>query len=217
MKKGLVSSFEQLQKMLPAGLAIENEAARVAALKHYLSKGGVIHIAPSESGWPKLLYPTKAHLRKKIDETRALRAQYCKRLESWQHKFDGAKSYHQVHNIKKLKEPLYWKHIAKCAVDPDYRSDAGKVNLPVHLVADSRWKPMVKTFISDPDYRKQLVQTVDESIVYKNDKRVAQYADLLQGFRMEQSNRKIDELKQKLAALDADITSMQELARWTSF
>jgi hypothetical protein len=203
--------------MLPADLDIEKESARVSALKHYLSKGGVIHIAPHESGWPKLLYPTKALLRKKIEETRSLRTQYYRRLESWQHKFDGAKSYHQVHNLKKLKEPLYWKHVAKCAIDPDYRSDAGKVNLPVHLVADSRWKPMVKTFISDIDYRKQLVQTVDESIVYKNDKRVAQYADQLQGFRMEQSNRKIGELKKKLAVLDADITAMQELARWASF
>lgn len=217
MKKDLVSSFEQLQKMLPANLAIENEAARVSSIKHYLSKGGVIHIATHESGWPKLLYPTKALLRKKIEETRSLRTQYYRRLESWQHKFDGAKSYHQVHNIKKLKEPLYWKHVAKCAIDADYRSDASKVNLPAHLVADSRWKPMVKTFISDTDYRKQLVQTVDESIVYKNDKRVAQYADQLQGFRMEQSDRKIVELKKKLEALDADITSMQELARWASF
>jgi hypothetical protein len=217
MKKGLVSSFAQLQKMLPPGVSPESEPARASALKHYLSKGGVLRIAPEESGWPKLLYPTKIHLRKKIDETRALRSQYYKRLESWQQKFDGAKNYHSLHNLKKLKEPLFWRHVAKCAVDPGYKSDAARVKLPVHLVADSRWKPMVKTFISDQDYRKQLVQTVDESIVYKNDKRVAQYADQLQGFRMEQSNRKIEELAKKLEALDADITAMQELTRWASF
>ncbi len=217
MRKDLVSSFGQLQKMLPAELNIEKEAARVAALKHYLSKGGVLHIAPAENSWPKLLYPTKSHLRKKIEETRSLYNQYDTRLVSWQKKFNGAKSYHRMHNIKKLKEPLYWKHLAKCAIDKDYKADSAKVSLPVHLVADSRWKPMVKTFFSDLDYRKQLVQTVDESIVYKKNKKVAQYADILQKFRMEQSNRKIDELKKRLAALDQDINAMQELARWASF
>ena len=112
---------------------------------------------------------------------------------------------------------LFWKHMAKCAVDPDYKNDSQKVKLPVHLVSDNRWKPMVKMFVQDLDYRKQLVQTVDESIVYKKEKRVAQYADLLQKFRMEQSNRKIDELKLKIGALEADISAMQELARWASF
>ncbi len=217
MRKDLVSSFGQLQKMLPVDINIEKEAARVAALKHYLSKGGVLHISPNEGAWPKLLYPTKTHLRKKIEETRSLHHKYNTRLESWQKKFSGAKSYHNIHHLKKLKEPLYWKHLAKCAVDKDYRADSEKVSLPVHLVADSRWKPMVKTFVSDLDYRKQLVQTVDESIVYKKSKKVAQYADLLQKFRMEQSNRKITELKKRLAALDQDINAMQELARWSSF
>jgi len=217
MRKDIVSNFEQLQAMMPNSFDLGSEAARIVALKHYLSKGGVLHVTPNEAGWPKLLYPTKGHLRKKIEELRFLRGQYDSRLNSWQRKFNDAKSYHVVHNLKKFKEPLFWKHMAKCTVDPEYRLDSEKVKLPAHLVADSRWKPMVKMFVSDLEYRKQLVQTVDESIVYKKNKKVAQYADLLQKFRMEQSNRKIDELRQKLASLDADITAMQELARWASF
>jgi len=217
MRKDLISSFSQLEKMLPKKLPVEKEAARITALKHYLSKGGVLHVAPSENEWPKLLYPTKAHLKKKIGEIRALQEQYASRLSSWQKKFNGAKNYKSLNNLKKIKEPLFWKHMAKCAVDKDYRADSEKVKLPVHLVADQRWKPMVKTFLRDVDYRKQLVQTVDESIVYRNNKKVAQYADLLQSFRMEQSNRKVEELKQRVAALEADISAMQELARWASF
>ncbi len=217
MRKDIISNFVQIKKMLPENFNVEKEGARVAALKHYLSKGGVLHVSPSESDWPKLLYPTKSHLRKKIEELREIKEQYDQRLGSWKKKFKDAESYHSVHNLKKLKEPLFWKHVAKCAVDSDYRADSEKVKLPVHLVGDRRWKPMVKTFFTDIEYRKQLVQTIGESIVYRNDKRVAQYADLLQEFRMEQSNRKIDELKQKVAALEADINAMQELAKWTSF
>jgi hypothetical protein len=203
--------------MLPKGHDAVGNSTRLVAIRHYLSKGGVLHVAPSESEWPKLLYPTKNHLRKKIEEMRFLRDKYNARLDSWQRTFNDAKSYHSINNVKKLKEPLYWKHMAKCAVDKDYRKDSDKVKMPAHLVADRRWKPMVKMFVSDIEYRKQLVQTVDESIVYKKEKRVAQYADLLQKFRMEQSNRKIDELKKKLAALDQDISAMQEIARWSSF
>jgi len=217
MMKDIISNLPQLQAVLPKEFDLDKEVERVSALKHYLSKGGVLHVAPNQDGWPKLLYPTKSHLKKKIEDLRFLRSQYGSRLSSWEKKFNDAKSYHLVNNVKKLKEPLFWKHMAKCAVDPDYKADSEKVHLPAHLVADARWKPMVKMFVADLDYRKQLVQTVDESIVYKKDKRVAQYADLLQKFRMEQSNRKIDELQKKLAVIDTDISAMQELTKWASF
>ncbi len=217
MTKDIISVFSQLQEMLPSDHNAASDSNRLVAVKHYLFKGGVLHVAPCEDTWPKLLYPTKNHLRKKIDEMRFLRNKYNTRLSSWQRTFNDAKSYHSINNIKKLKEPLYWKHVAKCAVDKDYRRDSEKVKMPAHLVADRRWKPMIKMFVSDLEYRKQLVQTVDESIVYKKERRVAKYADLLQKFRMEQSDRKIGELKKKLAALDQDVSAMQELAKWSSF
>lgn len=217
MAKEIVSVFSQLEEMLPKESKAAGDNSRLAATRHYLSRGGVLHVAQSQGEWPKLLYPTKGNLRKRVEDLRQLKEQYASRLGNWQRTFNDAKSYHSVNNVKKLKEPLYWKHMAKCAVDRDYRRDSEKVKLPVHLVADRRWKPMVKMFVSDLEYRKQLVQTVDESIVYSKEKRVAQYADLLQKFRMEQSNRKIEELKKKIAAIDEDVNSMLELARWSSF
>ncbi|MBN2067492.1 MAG: hypothetical protein JW744_03420 [Candidatus Diapherotrites archaeon] len=217
MAREIVSSFVQLQRMLPKGFEGGFDSTRLVASKHYLSKGGVLHVSALQNEWPRLLYPTRAHLKKKVEELDFLKAQYATRLSDWKKKFNEAKSYHTVQNIKKLKEPLFWQHMAKCAVDKDYRADSDKVKLPVSLVADRRWKPMIKVFLNDLDYRKQLVQTVEESIVYKESKKVAQYADLLQNFRMEQSNRKIDELERKIADLDADITAMHELSKWASF
>ncbi len=217
MRKDIVSSFDQLQRMLPKSLASAEDSTRLVASKHYLSKGGILHVVPSDTEWPRLLYPTKAHLRKRIDELRFLREQYASRLGEWKKKFNDAKSYRLVQNLKKFKEPLFWQHLARCAMDKDYKGDCEKVKLPVNLVADKRWQPMIRVFLNDIEYRKQLVQTVEESIVYKKNKRVGQYAEVLQSFRMEQSNRKIEELEKKLANLDADITAMQELARWASF
>ncbi len=217
MQREIISSFGQISALLPKEGRLERESARLEALKHYLSRGGVLHLCRSEAGWPKLLYPTKASLRKKIEDLRSLREKYDSRLGSWERKFNDAKSYHLLHNVKKLKEPLYWRHLAKCGIDADYRLDSDKVKLPVHLVADDRWKPMIKMFLLDIDYRKQLVQTIDESIVYRKDKKLARYADLLQGFRMEQSGRKIEELQKRLNAIESDISALLELARWASF
>lgn len=217
MEREIISSIGQINAMLPNGQGLERDTARLEAIKHYLSKGGVLHLCRSETGWPKLLYPTKTHLRKKIEDLRGLREKYDSRLGSWGRKYSDAKNYTLLHNIKKLKEPLYWKHLAKCGMDADYRTDSDKVKLPVHLVADGRWKPMIKMFLSNMDYRKQLVQTVDESIVYRDNKKLARYADFLQGFRMEQSGKKMDELKKKLSEVETDISAMLEISRWASF
>jgi len=216
MARDIISSFELFSKKLPKGIERDNYAERLDALKHYFSKGGIVSLSKKENGFPMLLYPGKARIKTQVDGLQGLRQQYSQRLASWRKKKQQAKSYFTVQGIKKLKEPLYWKHLAKCAVDRDYKRDADKVKLPVNLVADSRWKPMVKMFVSNFDYRKQLTQTVDESIVYAKDKKVAKYAETLQDFRSKESGRKIGELEKKLSEIDADIAALQEIAKWAS-
>jgi hypothetical protein len=73
---------------------------------------------------------------------------------------------------------------------------------------------MIKMFVSDFDYRKQLSMTVRESIVYRSEKRVGRYATQQQQFRMKESGRKIAELEKKLAEIDLDIAALQELSKW---
>lgn len=216
MRGEIVSNYSLFSKKLPKGIDRGRYAERLEAIKHYLSKGGIISIYRQGNGFPQLLYPSRLRINKQIAELQGLRQQYSKRLTSWRRELKQAQIYFLVHNVKKFKEPLYWKHLAKYIADKDYRRDADKVKLPANLVADKRWKPMVKMFVNDADYRKQLTQTVEESIVYASDKKVAKYADILQGFRSEQSNRKIEELESKLSEIDADISALQELSKWAS-
>jgi hypothetical protein len=215
MPSNIISSYALFSKKLPRSLDRGKYGERIEAVKHYFSKGGIISISQGND-FPKLLYPSRLRIKAQIEEAHSLRHHYHSRLMSWRKKLQQAQVYFLVHNVKKLKEPLYWKHMAKYLSDQEYRSDADKVKLPVHLVADRRWKPMVKMFVNDADYRRQLTQTVDESIVYANEKKVAKYADVLQAFRSEQSSRKIAELEKKIAEIDADIAALQELSRWAS-
>ncbi|MAG21913.1 MAG: hypothetical protein CL943_01225 [Candidatus Diapherotrites archaeon] len=216
MTRNIISNYALFSKKLPKSVDRAKYAERIEALKHYFSKGGIIRISDSSDDFPKLLYPGKVRIKSQVDELHKLRQLYHKRLVDWRKKLQQAQVYFTVNNVKKLKEPLYWKHMAKYLSNKDYRNDADKVKLPVNLVADRRWKPMVKMFVNDLDYRKQLTQTVDESIVYAKDKKVAKYAEELQSFRSEQSSRKIGELEKKLAEIDASINALQEINKWAS-
>jgi len=81
-------------------------------------------------------------------------------------------------------------------------------------VGDDRWKPMVKMFVNDLDYRKQLAETVDKSIVYRKNKKVAQYADELKDFRMGVSDKQIKDLTKKINKLNKIEVALKELQKW---
>ena len=149
-----------------------------------------------------------------LKELNELRSVYGGKLKDWNKKLRDAQNYHSKNQILKFSEPIYWKHVAKSLSDPDYKADSGNVDLPVHLVADPKWKPMIKMFVNDLEYRKNLVETVQNSIVYKKEKKVAKYADVLQDFRSEMSNSKIDQLTKKIEKLNLEIASLEAVRKW---
>jgi len=207
----VIADLEKLEKNFPT---LPKSGARVDAIKNYFASGGVIKIYDSEKEWPKLAYPSYFVLEKKMKELKAKKGIYEKNLNTWNKQHKSASVYHKRNQMKKLKDPIFWKHKAKMALDSDYRKDANSVKLPVHLVGDPKWKPMVKMFVNDLDYRKQLAETVEKSIVYKKSKRVAQYADDLKDFRMDVSDKQIKELTEKISKLDIIEVALKELQKW---
>ena len=137
----VIASIKDFEKAFPK---VPKDNARKEALIRYFSIGGVIKAHATGKEWPSISYPSTDVLAKKIDEVRHKQDVYRERLGSWKKSKNSASFYHQLHQFKKLKEPLYWKHLAKTATDPDYKKDSNAVKLPAHLVADKRWKPMVK-------------------------------------------------------------------------
>jgi hypothetical protein len=207
----VIADTDTFQKKFPN---LPKEGERIEAIKKYFAVGGVIKVYNSEKEWPKLGYPSYFVLEKKLREVKEKKNLFQKRLDSWNKKYKSASKYHSTNQVKKLKEPLYWKHMAKMATDADYRKDANSVGLPVHLVADDKWKPMVKMFVNDLDYRKQLSETVSKSIVYKKSRKVAKYADELKDFRMDVSDKQMKELDKKLDLLNKIEVSLKELQKW---
>jgi hypothetical protein len=214
MPSNIISSYSVFSQKFPDLQKSSSNKARLEALKTYFGSGGVISVGTKKGAWPKLIYPSPRKLELQIKEISSLRKVFLKKQQDWEKEFNDAKVYHIKHNITKFSDPLYWKHIAKCAINRDYKEDSEAVSLPVHLVGDSRWKPMIKMFVTDIEYRKQLTETVQNSIVYEKDRKVARYANELQAFRMGVSNKKIDTIKEKVSQLDAKINALKQIQKW---
>lgn len=210
MAKNIISSYAAFSQ----AFTVPENDERTSALKRYFARGGVISAVKSSGPWPKLLYPSPMRIESQIKEMDELLQHFLAKEKEWKKKLANAKSYHSRHQILKFSEPLYWKHIAKTVADPDYREDAGKVSLPVHLSADPKWKPMINMFVNNTEYRKNLVETVETSIVYKKDKKVAKYADVLQNLRSEISATKLEEIDKKTTLLKSEINALKLIKKW---
>ncbi|MFA5357809.1 MAG: hypothetical protein WC308_02705 [archaeon] len=208
----VIASIESFDKMFPK---LPKSDERRDALKQYFASGGVVKAFDIGGKWPKLTYPSYLVLDRKMKELHEKKKIYSSKLSDWKKKHSSASHYHQTQQLKKLKEPLYWQHMAKTISDPDYKKDSEKVKLPAHLVGDDRWKPMVKMFVTDLDYRKQLVETVSTSIAYKKSKKVAKYADDLKDFRMNASQKEIDDLEKKMGELEKIEKALKEIQKWS--
>lgn len=211
MPKSIISSFPVFEERFK----VPQNHERIGALKKYFSRGGVISaVKTANDVWPKLIYPSPLRLDSQIKELEDAKTHLEKKEREWKGKLSDAKTYHTKHQLLKFSEPLYWQHVAKTLTDKDYKEDAGKVVLPVHLSADPKWKPMINMFVKDIEYRKNLVETVQTSIVYKNDRKVAKYADVLQELRSEISTSKIGELGEKILKLRDEIDALKTIKKW---
>lgn len=208
---GVISSIVEFEKSFPSA---PKEGARRVSLERYFKINGVIKAIANEKEWPKLAYPNTSVIESKLKELKERKKSFNTKLSEWKRQHLKAAMYHQVNHVKKLAEPIYWKHLAKSAIDADYRKDAESVKLPTHLVADKKWQPMVKMFVNDEEYRKQLTETVNTSIVYKDNKKVAKFADDLQGFRMGAADKQVNELEEKLSELDETEKALREMQKW---
>lgn len=208
---GVIASVKDFNKAFPKA---PKDAPRRDALARYFIIHGVVKAQDSDKDWPILTYPNEAVLHSKIKEIREKHKMFEHKLKEWKKSHWNASMYHQFNQVKKLAEPIYWKHLAKSATDKDYREDAKSVKLPAHLVADKKWQSMVKMFVNDVEYRKQLAETVNTSIAYKKNKRVAKFADDLQEFRKTAASKQVNDLEKKIVELDATESALKEMLKW---
>src|SRR3989344_2754580 len=183
----ILSSFSAFETLFPQTVEKFKDSKRLQLLNRYFAKGNVLSLASLSNGsdWPEIVYPTRLKLQKDMAKLDIQKKELEKRISSWNQTKTKAERQDLMQELKKFKEPLYWRHLQKYFSNPDYRKDADSVKLPVKLVSEKRWKPMIEMFVKDLDYRKQLAETVETSLVYAQDKRLAKLADTQKAFRLE--------------------------------
>lgn len=212
----VLSSFNAFETQFPELLEKFKESKRLLVLERYFTKGGVLSIGSQANGeWPDMVYPTRLKLQKDIQRLEEQKKDLEKRISEWKNTKTQAEWKDFSNELKKFAEPVYWKHMQKYALDKQYRKDADSVKLPLKLVSEKRWKPMIEMFVKDLDYRKQLTETVETSVVYAQDKRVARFADLQKEFRLERSQKNLEQLTKKLEELNLDLAMLKELESWS--
>jgi hypothetical protein len=193
------------------------DSRRWQMLERYFSRGGVVSIGslPNGNEWPEIIYPTRLKLGKDIVQLETQKKELEKKIGEWKNTKSQAQWKDVSNEVKKFTDPLYWKHMQKYFTNQDYRKDADTVKLPVKLVSEKRWKPMIEMFVKDLDYRKQLAETVETSVVYAKDKRVARFAELQRQFRLEQSEKNLAQLQKKLEEMGLDLAMLKEIEGWS--
>ncbi|MFH1751796.1 MAG: hypothetical protein ABH821_02560 [archaeon] len=215
MKDSLISSFDRFVARNPQ--LKDDSGKRTIYLKRYFEKGGIVSVVNKKSSsWPLLRYPSPLKIRQLNDELKAEKQRLEKELSDWKKRNTKAKYSDLSLNVKKFKDKLFWKHSLKMVTDSDYRTDAKEVSLPSQLVSTERFRPMIDMFVNNIEYRKQLTETVKDSIVYKNNRKLGQYNDQIQAFRLESSDKKIKELEKDLSDLKEDELMLRQLLSWAN-
>lgn len=212
----IISSFSAFESKFKDSEFLKKEDSRKNALKRYFSKGGVVSVSQKKGSWPSLLYPSKSRVRQQVEEVSRLKKLFESKHSDWTKKFNEAKTHNLKNHAKKFIDPLYWKHLVKSLSDNEYKEDLKAVGMPSEIVSEKRYRPMFDMFLNNLDYRKQLVETVQNSVVYKKDRRVAVYASMLQGFRKGISSSQLNELKKKLSEINSDLEMLKEIEKWAN-
>ncbi len=210
----IISSFDTFQKTFPSIKEIDENNPRITALKNYFKLGGVVSAVSQNDAWPKISYPSPFRLMHQINELKKNLEMFSKKKSEWENKFNLAKIYNVKTHAFKFFDKLYWQHLTKSLTDEDYRKDVESVKLPVQMIAEPKYRPMISMFVNDLDYRKQLTETVLTSIVYRKDKRVAKYAQELRNFRLETSNKNIQTLQSKVNELQEQLKNLEIILKW---
>ncbi len=214
--EAIISTFQLFSQKFPELVQNQKESKRLIALKRYFAQKMVISLGtiPNGDQWPEIVYPTKMKLKKDLERLEKSRSDLEKRASEWQNTLNRARMENVTIQVKKFAEPAYWKHVSKLVTDADYRKDCESVKLPAHLVAHKRYKPMVEMFVNNLDYRKQLTETVQTSVVYKDNKQLGRYANELQELRTVQSQKTLSQTKKEISELSTDIDMYRELMNW---
>lgn len=151
-----------------------------------------------------IIHPRIGDLTTKIEELRNKITKLKKLKKFWESQRDNAKNYYAKIKLTKYFKTKYWQHKLKQAINPEYKEDVISTKLTDDVLMDPEYKTLFETFLVDYDYRKKLSDTVNKSIIYR-DNNIGDHNKKKQIFKTENAQNKIEKITEQINQYNTEI------------
>ncbi len=182
------------------------------SISNYLKEGGIIKTEKNQE--LKFIYPSKDIIKKEVNTIKAEYTKIKDKLDYWIGMQNDSKNFLENGKRKKYLNKTFWKHKIKESFDKKYKEDFEKINLPIDYINDKGIEKIISTFMDNKDYRNNLLETINNSIIYKNsslgDKIIKK-----NNLQKEISEKKIITLQSRKNKLEERITFYKIITKYT--
>ncbi len=161
----------------------------------------------------KIIYPKVSDIEEKIEVLEKQIANLKEQIRFWEKEKTTAEKYYKKVNATKYFKKKFWKHKLKQIVNPEYKEDVLNAKLTDEVLMDPAYETLLDTFLVDYDYRKKLSDTVNKSIIYKEN-RIGDYNKKRQILKTENAKKKIEQLNKQLGLHNNELKSYMLVARF---
>jgi len=206
----LYTSFAQFEK------AYENEVKKIkskerSALIFYFKKGGIIKTKYTPQ--LRVTYPSKQKIKDELGVLATRRSETLIKLKEWSKIKSDADNYLKRTKRKRFFDSIYWMHKMKTFTDKDYREEIKKLKIPLDLIADPKLKKIMHAFMTNQTYRDNIIDTIENSVVYKDKgfgEQILQAIEIKRGI----SEKKITLFSEVQQGIDNMILGYKVVNRW---
>ncbi len=149
----------------------------------------------------KIIYPKLDEIKKQTKQLTEQLKELKSKNNFWKKQKTNAEKYHKMIPINMYAKRNYWRHKIKTIINKEYKQDIEDAKLNERVLMDPEYKQLFETFLVDPDYRQKLKETVNNSIVYKNNN-IGEYSKRKQKFKQHTAIKKIEQVSKLIIETD---------------
>jgi len=161
----------------------------------------------------RIIHPKLIDLKRKIDEIEEQNQKLKKLLKFWKKERDVAKNYYLNIKLNKYLKRKFWQHKLKQIVNSEYKEDVLNTKLTEDVLMDPAYQTLLDTFLVDYDYRKKLCETINKSIIYKDNK-IGDNNKKKQKYKIVGAQAKIDEITEQINKHNLDIKANKTIIKY---
>ncbi len=161
----------------------------------------------------RIRYPTIRDINQKILELDENKQKLIKLKNFWKKELFLAKTYDQKIKYTKFIKKKFWQHKLKQITNKEYSDDVKNARLTDNTLLDPRYERLFDTFLTDYDYRKKLVDTVNKSLIYKESD-IGDHSKKKQKLKADNAKNMLDSISEKINQINLEIEANKIILKY---